>query len=81
MASRDTIRGAKKGVPEKESHWQQRTEMFAVDMSDEYKAYPTVTANDLRSRRERPRKVKMLMRDFIEGLSTSCFHVRVQLTD
>ncbi|KAI0383535.1 DUF185-domain-containing protein [Hypomontagnella monticulosa] len=66
MASRDTIRGAKKGLSEKESHWQQRSEMFAVDMTDEYKAYPMVTANDLRSRRERPRKVKMLMRDFIE---------------
>ncbi|KAF3057078.1 NADH dehydrogenase [ubiquinone] complex I, assembly factor 7 like protein [Daldinia childiae] len=66
MASRSTVRGAKKGLSEKESHWQQRTELFPEDMSEEYKTYPTVTANDLRSRRERPRKVKMLMRDFIE---------------
>ncbi|KAI1358978.1 S-adenosyl-L-methionine-dependent methyltransferase [Xylaria arbuscula] len=67
MASRDTVRGVKP-PPSKnnESNWQQRTEMFSLDMSDEYRKYPTVTADDLRSRRERPRKVKMLMRDFIE---------------
>ncbi|KAI1464269.1 DUF185-domain-containing protein [Daldinia caldariorum] len=66
MATRNITRGAKQGLPEKESHWQQRTELFPEDMSEEYKTYPTVTANDLRSRRERPQKVKMLMRDFIE---------------
>ncbi|KAI0865041.1 S-adenosyl-L-methionine-dependent methyltransferase [Xylaria cubensis] len=67
VSSRDTVRG---GNPKRsgrdDANWQQRTEMFSVDMSEEYKKYPTVTAKDLRSRRERPRKVKMLMRDFIE---------------
>ena len=62
------VRGAKKGLPDRESHWQQRSDLFSIDMSDEYKAYPTVTANSLRSKSERPRQVKMLMRDFIEGL-------------
>ena len=50
-----------------ESHWQQRTDLFPQDMSEEYNKYPMVTANQLRGRRERPRRVKMLMRDFIEG--------------
>jgi hypothetical protein len=50
-----------------ESHWQQRTDMFPMDMSEEYNKYPLVTADQLRGRRERPRRVKMLTRDFIEG--------------
>ncbi|EFX00783.1 cog1565 domain containing protein [Grosmannia clavigera kw1407] len=49
-----------------ESDWQQRTDLFPADMSVEYAEYPMVTAQDLRLRRERPRRVKMLMRDFIE---------------
>lgn len=73
MASRDTVRGAKTPKKNNESNWQQRTEMFSLDMSEEYKRYPTVTADDLRSRRERPRKIKMLMRDFIEGVLWSRF--------
>ncbi len=41
--------------------------MFPEDMSEEYKKYPMVNCQDLRGRTERPRRVKMLMRDFIEG--------------
>ncbi|KAI1123169.1 S-adenosyl-L-methionine-dependent methyltransferase [Nemania abortiva] len=66
MATRDTVRGQKPGQKNNEANWQQRTEMFSLDMSEEYKKYPTVTAHDLRARRERPKRVKMLMRDFIE---------------
>ncbi|KAM3069328.1 hypothetical protein ACMFMG_010831 [Clarireedia jacksonii] len=49
-----------------ESHWQQRTDIFPMDMREEFKKYPMVTADQLRGRRERPKRVKMLTRDFIE---------------
>ena len=49
-----------------ESSWQQRTTFFPQDKAEEFKKYPTVTSDTLRARRERPRRVKMLMRDFIE---------------
>ncbi|KAI0011964.1 DUF185-domain-containing protein [Xylariaceae sp. FL0662B] len=65
MATRPTVRGAKASQAD-ESNWQQRTELFSADKTEEYKTYPMVTVNDLRVRRERPRRVKMLMRDFIE---------------
>ena len=52
----------------KESHWQQRTEFLPPNKIEEYRRYPLVDANALRSRRERPRRVKMLIRDFIEGV-------------
>ena len=49
------------------SNWQQRTDIFPPDKLREYERYPTVTSDILRSRRERPKRVKMLARDFIEG--------------
>ncbi|KAI9806648.1 MAG: hypothetical protein M1825_006105 [Sarcosagium campestre] len=50
----------------RESNWQQRTDLFAADKTDEYKRYPMLTASQLRTRKDRPRRVKMLTRDFIE---------------
>ena len=50
------------------SDWQMRTEIFPPDKSRDYERYPMVTADMLRSRRERPKRVKMLARDFIEGI-------------
>ncbi|ORY55500.1 S-adenosyl-L-methionine-dependent methyltransferase [Pseudomassariella vexata] len=66
MSHRPGFRGAKPPQKPNESDWQQRTELVQVNMTEEYKSYPIVTADELRSRTERPRKVKMLMRDFIE---------------
>lgn len=45
-----------------------RTDAFPLDKLRDYKRYPTVTSDMLRSRRERPKRVKMLSRDFIEGI-------------
>lgn len=42
-------------------------DLFPKDVSAEMRDFPLVNSGDLRSRRERPRKVKMLARDFIEG--------------
>ncbi|CAD6500061.1 BgTH12-04166 [Blumeria graminis f. sp. triticale] len=49
-----------------EIEWQQRTSVWPADRAEEFARYPFVTAEQLRGRKERPRRVKMLTRDFIE---------------
>lgn len=49
------------------SFWQQRSDLLTKDMSREIQEYPRITARELRRRTHRPRRVKMLTRDFIEG--------------
>ena len=44
-----------------------RMEGFPPDKMRDYERYPMVTAGMLRGRKERPKRVKMLARDFIEG--------------
>lgn len=46
--------------------WTKRGD-YPKNIDEEYWSYPTVTAKDLRNRRERPRQVKMLTREFIDG--------------
>lgn len=61
-------RDKKYGVkPTDQNEWQQRSDIVFNDKSADYKRYPMVTADELRDRKERPKRVKMLMRDFVEG--------------
>lgn len=46
--------------------WNRRGD-YPKDIDEELRSYPLVTAKDLRTRRERPRQVKMLTREFIDG--------------
>jgi hypothetical protein len=55
------------GETKRESRWTPRKNAFPQERTEEFERYPVVTSDMLRSRRERPRRVKMLMRDFIEG--------------
>ena len=50
-----------------ESRWQQRNSIFPEDRTQEFAQYPELTVEDLKTKRERPQKCKMLMRDFIDG--------------
>lgn len=50
-----------------ETAWQRRTDILPEDKLAEYKKYDMVTADDLRGKKRRPKRTKMLMRDFVEG--------------
>jgi hypothetical protein len=62
------------------SRWQQRIDAFPKDMSKQLREYPKVTASDLRHRTQRPRRVKMLARDFIEGWTMRTYYCYTPLT-
>lgn len=61
----DSPRGAVSPA-DKEKQWQHRSTLFPADKTEEAERYPMVTAKELRRYTQRPRRVKMLMRDFIE---------------
>jgi hypothetical protein len=68
----DTYSGGRRPSPREErsneSRWQPRSDHVPLGRMAEFERYPTVTAHSLRTRSERPRRVKMLMRDFIHGM-------------
>jgi len=74
---RDKKYGAK---PQEQESWQPRSELVVDEKVTEFKRYPVVTADELRERKERPRRVKMLMRDFIEGRISQLTHIQPKLT-
>lgn len=49
-----------------QSSWQQRLDHFPRDVSKQLREFPRVTAKELARRRERPERVKMYTRDFID---------------
>jgi len=53
--------------PKRESRWTPRQHTLPNERMEEFAKYPLVTADQLKGRRERPRRVQMLMREFIEG--------------
>ncbi|KAI1019554.1 hypothetical protein LB505_000507 [Fusarium chuoi] len=58
-----------RGMKKNESRWQQRTNILPQDRSTEFAEYPYISIDELKQRTERPRKVKMLLRDFIDGMA------------
>ncbi|CAI4219257.1 unnamed protein product [Parascedosporium putredinis] len=69
MSSRRTpasIAAGGKGSQGNDGRWQQRSDLLPADRMSEFETFPMVTANDLRSHKQRPRRVKMLLRDFVE---------------
>ncbi|KND91383.1 NADH dehydrogenase [ubiquinone] complex I, assembly factor 7 [Tolypocladium ophioglossoides CBS 100239] len=61
-----TRASADRGMKTNESRWQQRTHILPEDRREEFAQYPYMSIQDLKKRAERPRKVKMLLRDFID---------------
>ncbi|KAF2750625.1 DUF185-domain-containing protein [Sporormia fimetaria CBS 119925] len=58
------------GETRRESRWTPRQNAFPHERMDEFDRYPMVTSEMLKTRRERPRRVQMQMREFIEGVDS-----------
>lgn len=68
LSRRET--SSKKNVTNDGAMWTKRDD-YPRDLEQQLRTFPLVTAKDLRNRRERPRQVKMLTREFIEGMHYS----------
>jgi hypothetical protein len=63
----------------KDDDWQQRAVLTFEDKTDEYNNAVLVTSEELQSRKTRPKGVKMLTRDFIEGKTfANCLPMRIK---
>lgn len=63
-----TRRGpAKRKNPDDALTWNRRGD-YPMNIDEELSTYPLVTAKDLRRRKDRPRQVKMLTREFVDGM-------------
>lgn len=65
LSRRET--SSKKNATNDGTMWTKRDD-YPRDLDQQLRTFPLVTAKDLRNRRERPRQVKMLTREFIEGM-------------
>lgn len=65
LSRRET--SSKKNPTNDGSMWTKRDD-YPRDLDQQLRTFPLVTAKDLRNRRERPRQVKMLTREFIDGM-------------
>lgn len=65
LSRRET--SSKKTATNDGTMWTKRDD-YPRDLDQQLRTFPLVTAKDLRNRRERPRQVKMLTREFIEGM-------------
>ena len=61
------VKGRYSNKEREKAIWRQRVELEQDDKREEFKESPLVTADQLRGNKKRPRRVKMLLRDFIEG--------------
>lgn len=60
-------RGGQKPKRITEVEWQPRSIEMYQDLAEEFETYPMVTAEGLVNRKQRPKRVKMWARDFIDG--------------
>ncbi|MCJ1449437.1 MAG: hypothetical protein MMC23_009957 [Stictis urceolatum] len=61
-----TIANSTTTTTNQDSNWQQRSDLFPADKTREFDKYPLVNADMLKNRKQRPKRVKLSLRDFIE---------------
>jgi hypothetical protein len=65
--SSTSMHGFIPGIATEPAAWNPRQTWLPPEKFKELEKYPMVTSDGLKGRQRRPRRVKMLLRDFIEG--------------